>query len=68
MTLRDGRVGVCGGCKTPTPPTRIDTELGCRGSVPPPRESAIASFDGLQAVKSAFALLLSKVTKPQSDG
>ena len=29
-----------------------------------PSESAIASFDSLMDVKSAFALLLTKVTKP----
>ena len=29
-----------------------------------PSESAIASFDSLPDVKSAFALLLTKVTKP----
>ena len=30
----------------------------------PPSESATASFDSLMDVKSAFALLLTKVTKP----
>ena len=30
----------------------------------PPTESATASFDSLMDVKSAFALLLTKVTKP----
>ena len=42
VTLRDGRVGVFEVYQTSSPPTRIVTEPGCRGSVPPPRESAIA--------------------------
>ena len=33
-------------------------------SLIPPSESATASFDSLPDVKSAFALLLTKVTKP----
>ena len=54
-------------------PTRLACRLGrcfCRLNPtevstgdPPPSESATASFDGLMDVKSAFALLLTKVTK-----
>ena len=49
--------------KTPSPSTRTDTEASAEAAFSVPPRRAQCAFDG-SAVKSAFALLLEKVTKP----
>ena len=52
--------------KTPSPSTRTDTEASAEAAFSVPPRRAQCAFDG-PAVKSAFALLLEKVTKPAAD-
>ena len=72
--MRDGRVGLCGIPLSPSRPTRTVTGQSLGGvqgalfkGLPVPRRAqnllAGCIFDSL-AVKSAFALLLARVTEP----